>query len=92
MTTREFELFDAINRDGLDNAQWLILNPHTDTDTTTEFGTVAPYPLEEGLPYLAIWLRRSDDSSFIYSVVQRHHCDVYEEQEDGTDFYLFALD
>lgn len=93
MTTREFELLDAINREGLSNEQWGLWKFKTDTDSATQFGTEIPFPLLEGVSYLAIWLSQDKEIyNFIDKVVERHHCDVYDVLYDNTDFYLYQLD
>lgn len=91
MTQKEYDLFNAINSEGLDNAQWGLWKFMTDTDTETQFGTLAPFPLEKDVTYLTLWLSREPEVySFIDKVVERYHCDCYEVIDD-TDFYVFKL-
>lgn len=92
MTQKEFDLLNAINSEGLDNTQWGLWKFKTDTDTATQFGTEAPFPLEEGVTYLSIWLSREPEIySFIDKVIERYHSDVYDVLYGDTDFYLFRL-
>lgn len=93
MTTKEYELLNAINSEGLDNSQWSLWKFGMDTDSETQFGTKAPFPLEEGVTYLAIWLSQEEDIySFIDKVVERYHPDIYDVLFGDTDFYLYRLD
>lgn len=91
MTQKEYDLFNAINSEGLDNSQWGLWKFQTDTDTETQFGTEAPFPLEKDVCYLTLWLSREPEIySFIDKVIEHYKNDIYEVLDD-TDFYVFKL-
>lgn len=90
MTTMEFELLDAINREGLENTEWGLYKFSYETDTSIWFGTEVPMPLEEDVPYLALWLGGCA-SNRMRNLAEQYHCEIYEEMDGNTDFYIFKL-
>lgn len=91
MTTKEYELLNAINCEGLDNSRWGLWKFKMDTDSETQFETKAPFPLEKGVTYLAIWLSRDKDIySFIDKVVERYNPEIFDVLFDDN-FYLYRF-
>lgn len=94
MTKKEFELFDAINREGLDNSEWMIFTPlFTSNSRYLGFTTREKcYKMEEGEPYLVIWLKQGMSYPFVSKVIDRYPSDFYEHQPEGdTHVHIYKL-
>lgn len=74
MQTKEFEVIDAINRDGLDSSQWGLCRDEVEASVyETKFSGVLPphiyvYGDDEGMYGLELnrWLKRGYDEKMYY--------------------------
>lgn len=80
MTKKEFELFDAINRDRLDNSDWMVYRPLVNcgsTECSSITGKSPSFLLKEGIPYLFIWLKHDKLYPLVKVMVGKYPCDFY---------------
>lgn len=92
MTQKEFELFDAINCEGLDNSDWMLFRPLMDTSSIRSLFTHKHFLLKENTPYLLLWLEHEKPYPYLSKVIDSCPCDFYEySPETKSHFYIYNL-
>ena len=80
MTLKTFKVFDAINREGLENTQWLI-NMHFETVNTKEFyGTNENRTLPAGV-WIGVYKKRGDTLYYLQQLKPDLCLDIFEDEE-----------
>lgn len=80
MTLKTFKVFDAINREGLDNTQWLIHVHFESVDTKGFYGTNENRTLPAGV-WIAVYKKRGD-TLYYFSCLKPDLClDIFEDEE-----------
>lgn len=80
MTLKTFKVFDAINREGLDNTQWLINMHFESVNTKAFYGTNESYTLPAGV-WVAVFKEREDTLYYLQQLKPDLCLSYFEDTE-----------